>query len=134
MKEGHRVTIATHEEYADWIKSHGIGHRSAGGDPGALMKLSVENKVRVFILYVCIFSQTDNPCKMLSPQFFKESITFVSTSPKSSFFVCLNCILQFRPWLDQLLLDAWAACHDADVLCESPSAFAGVHIAEALGA
>ncbi|KAG6903130.1 hypothetical protein C0995_004677 [Termitomyces sp. Mi166 len=95
MKEGHRVTIVTHEEYREWILSFNIGHRTAGGDPGALMKLSVENK-------------------MFSPDFFKESLT------------------KFRPWLDQLLVDAWKACRDADVLLESPSAMAGVHIAEAL--
>jgi len=45
QKEGHRVTIVTHEEYKEWITGFGIGHRTAGGDPGALMKLSVENKV-----------------------------------------------------------------------------------------
>ena len=32
-----------------------------------------------------------------------------------------------------VLEDAWEACKDADVLLESPSAMAGVHIAEALG-
>lgn len=47
QKEGHRVTIVTHEEYKEWIEGFGIVHRQAGGDPGALMKLSVENKVRV---------------------------------------------------------------------------------------
>lgn len=31
-----------------------------------------------------------------------------------------------------VLLDSWAGCKDADVLLESPSAMAGVHIAEAL--
>jgi sterol 3beta-glucosyltransferase len=46
QKEGHRVTIVTHEEYKEWVTGFGIGHRTAGGDPGALMKLSVENKVR----------------------------------------------------------------------------------------
>ena len=45
-KEGHRVTIVTHAEYEEWILGFGIEHRTAGGDPGALMKLSVENKVR----------------------------------------------------------------------------------------
>ncbi|KAK0187892.1 glycosyltransferase family 1 protein [Armillaria mellea] len=95
MKEGHRVTIVTHEEYKAWIEGFGIEHRQAGGDPGALMKLSVENK-------------------MFSPEFFKESLA------------------HFRPWLDQLLLDSWESCQGADVLLESPSAMAGVHIAEAL--
>jgi sterol 3beta-glucosyltransferase len=46
QKEGHRVTIVTHEEYKKWVTGFGIDHRTAGGDPGALMKLSVENKVR----------------------------------------------------------------------------------------
>jgi sterol 3beta-glucosyltransferase len=55
MKEGHRVTIVTHEEYKAWIESWGVGHRRTGGDPAALMKLSVEHK-------------------MFSPQFFKESL------------------------------------------------------------
>ena len=59
LKEGHRVTIVTHEEYKPWVEHYGIQHRTAGGDPGLLMKLSVENK-------------------MFSPQFFKESILNVS--------------------------------------------------------
>ena len=45
QKEGHRVTIVTHEEYKEWVTDFGVEHRTAGGDPGALMKLSVENKV-----------------------------------------------------------------------------------------
>jgi sterol 3beta-glucosyltransferase len=34
--------------------------------------------------------------------------------------------------LTVVLVDSWEACKDADVLIESPSAMAGVHIAEAL--
>jgi sterol 3beta-glucosyltransferase len=49
MKEGHRVTIVTHGEYKGWIVGFGIGHRTAGGDPGALMKLSVDNKVLIIL-------------------------------------------------------------------------------------
>jgi sterol 3beta-glucosyltransferase len=94
-KEGHQVTIVTHEEYKEWVEGFGIEHRTAGGDPGALMKLSVEHK-------------------MFSPEFFKESLT------------------NFRQWLDELLVDAWEQCQGAEVLLESPSAMAGVHIAEAL--
>jgi sterol 3beta-glucosyltransferase len=45
QKEGHKVTIVTHEEYKKWVTDFGLEHRTAGGDPGALMKLSVENKV-----------------------------------------------------------------------------------------
>ncbi|ANB15176.1 Atg26p [Sugiyamaella lignohabitans] len=39
---------------------------------------------------------------------------------------------KFRDWIDELLLTAWKACQDTDVLIESPSAMAGIHIAEAL--
>ncbi len=53
QKEGHRVTIVTHEEYKEWVTGFGIDHRTAGGDPGALMKLSVENKVSSSIFIVC---------------------------------------------------------------------------------
>lgn len=52
--------------------------------------------------------------QMFSPGFFKESLG------------------SFRQWLDDLLLDSWNACKDADVLIESPSTMSGVHIAEAL--
>jgi sterol 3beta-glucosyltransferase len=38
-----------------------------------------------------------------------------------------------RGWLDGLLESAWHACQGSDLLIESPSAMAGVHIAEALG-
>ena len=40
---------------------------------------------------------------------------------------------KFRGWIDQLLTSAWKSCQDTDLLIESPSAMAGIHIAEALG-
>jgi len=51
---------------------------------------------------------------MFSPGFFKESLG------------------NFRSWLDDLLKDAWESCQGVDVLIESPSTMAGIHIAEAL--
>lgn len=39
---------------------------------------------------------------------------------------------KFRTWIDELLKSAWQACQDSDLLIESPSAMAGIHIAEAL--
>lgn len=92
-KEGHRVTIVTHEEYKEWVVGFGIEHRIAGGDPGALMKLSVENKVT----YQCPSRQTilTNNIQMFSPEFFKESLT------------------NFRPWLDQRM--------SADSLVSAPT-------------
>lgn len=40
--------------------------------------------------------------------------------------------VKFRGWIDELLISAWQACQDTDILIESPSAMAGIHIAEAL--
>ncbi|KAJ5773610.1 hypothetical protein N7457_008506 [Penicillium paradoxum] len=39
---------------------------------------------------------------------------------------------KFRGWIDDLLSSAWAGCQGSDLLIESPSAMAGIHIAEAL--
>ncbi|KAF5025145.1 hypothetical protein F66182_2785 [Fusarium sp. NRRL 66182] len=39
----------------------------------------------------------------------------------------------FRGWLDELLDSAYTACEGAELLIESPSAMAGIHIAEKLG-
>ncbi|KAL1959816.1 hypothetical protein VTO42DRAFT_961 [Malbranchea cinnamomea] len=40
---------------------------------------------------------------------------------------------KFRGWIDDLLTSAWKSCQESDILIESPSAMAGIHIAEALG-
>lgn len=41
-------------------------------------------------------------------------------------------IQKFRGWIDDLLKTSWEACQETDILIESPSAMAGIHIAEAL--
>jgi len=41
--EGHTVTIATHIEFEDWIRSHGINFAPIAGDPAQLMRLCVEH-------------------------------------------------------------------------------------------
>jgi sterol 3beta-glucosyltransferase len=45
MKDGHRVTIASHPEYRDWVESFGIGYREVGGDPQALMEINIKHKM-----------------------------------------------------------------------------------------
>ena len=40
---------------------------------------------------------------------------------------------KFRGWLDTLLTSSYEACKGSDLLIESPSAMAGIHVAEALG-
>ncbi len=39
---------------------------------------------------------------------------------------------KFKKWIDELLQSSWEACQDTDILIESPSAMAGIHIAEKL--
>ncbi|QIW95533.1 hypothetical protein AMS68_001051 [Peltaster fructicola] len=95
IAEGHRPKIATHLEFGDWVKSHGIDFTPVGGNPAELMRLCVE-------------------LGMFTPQFIYETNS------------------KFRGWLDDLLQTAWEACQGCDLLIESPSTMAGIHIAEAL--
>ena len=77
--EGHTATIITHKEYKDWVVGFGINHRTVGGDPAVLMKLSIEHSVS----FLCILLQCPTKCmliQMFSPQFFKESIGKVHSS------------------------------------------------------
>ena len=43
LAEGHKPRIATHAEFGDWIKGHGIDFEPIEGDPAVLMQLCVEN-------------------------------------------------------------------------------------------
>lgn len=57
QKDSHTCTIISHEEYREWVESNGIAFRAVGGDPGELMKLSVDNNKMLF-----------------SPQFYREAM------------------------------------------------------------
>ncbi|CAG8546394.1 14762_t:CDS:10 [Acaulospora morrowiae] len=48
IKQGHKVRIATHEEYKDWVESHGIEFGYVGGNPAELMRICVENGMFTF--------------------------------------------------------------------------------------
>ncbi|RKP17454.1 hypothetical protein ROZALSC1DRAFT_16365, partial [Rozella allomycis CSF55] len=41
-------------------------------------------------------------------------------------------VRKFRDWVDELLVSAWEACQGTDAIIESPTAMAGMHIAEKL--
>ncbi|KAJ7596717.1 glycosyltransferase family 1 protein [Mycena floridula] len=43
IADGHRVKIATHGEYQDWIEAYGIEFGCVGGDPAELMRICVDN-------------------------------------------------------------------------------------------
>ncbi|KAG5356177.1 Sterol 3-beta-glucosyltransferase [Yarrowia sp. B02] len=95
IEEGHRVRIATHAEFKDWIESYGIEFKEVAGDPSELMKIMVDHGV-------------------FSVSFLRDAAS------------------KFRGWINDLLASSWEACQGSDVLIESPSAMAGIHIAEAL--
>lgn len=61
-----------------------------------------------------LLMQLSTEHRMFSPGFFSESLG------------------KFKKWFDDLLMASWTACQGADVIIESPSTFAGVHVAEAL--
>lgn len=95
IEEGHRVRIATHSEFKDWIEGYGIEFKEVAGDPSELMKIMVDHGV-------------------FSVSFLRDAAS------------------KFRGWINELLASSWEACQGSDVLIESPSAMAGIHIAEAL--
>ncbi|EKG17790.1 hypothetical protein MPH_04969 [Macrophomina phaseolina MS6] len=95
IKEGHKAKIVSHEEFGDWVLSHGIDFAPVAGNPAELMQLCVETG-------------------MFTP-------TFLARAHST-----------FRGWLGELLETAWNACQGTELLIESPSTMAGVHIAEAL--
>ncbi|KAJ3786365.1 glycosyltransferase family 1 protein [Lentinula aff. detonsa] len=41
--DGHKVRIATHKEFKEWIEAHDIEYGYVGGDPAELMRICVEN-------------------------------------------------------------------------------------------
>ncbi|EAU92646.2 UDP-glucose:sterol glycosyltransferase [Coprinopsis cinerea okayama7 len=43
IADGHKVRIATHGEFQEWIESYGIEYGCVGGDPAELMRICVEN-------------------------------------------------------------------------------------------
>lgn len=95
MAHGHKVKIASHSEFREWVEGYGIEYAEIAGDPAELMKIMIQHG-------------------MFSVSFIRDASS------------------RFRSWIDDLLLTSWNACIGADVLIESPSAMAGIHIAEAL--
>ncbi|KAJ7124733.1 glycosyltransferase family 1 protein [Mycena crocata] len=43
MADGHKVRIATHGEFKEWIETYGIEFGFVGGDPAELMRICIEN-------------------------------------------------------------------------------------------
>ena len=95
LADGHKPKIATHAEFEEWVRKHGMDFAPIDGDPAELMRICVEHG-------------------MFTYSFLREASS------------------KFRGWIDGLLTTAWKACQGSDILIESPSTMAGIHIAEAL--
>ncbi|RLV90924.1 Sterol 3-beta-glucosyltransferase [Spathaspora sp. JA1] len=95
IREGHKVTIATHAEFGPWIKKYGLQFKEIAGDPGELMSFMVSHSAM--------------------------SVSFIRDAQA-----------KFGDWVSKLLTSSWEACQGSDILIESPSAMAGIHIAEGL--
>ncbi|QPG77239.1 hypothetical protein FOA43_004646 [Brettanomyces nanus] len=61
-----------------------------------------------------------------------ELMSLMVSHPSISYSFVRDAKSKFSSWIDELLQSSWKACQDTDVLIESPSSFAGIHIAEAL--
>ncbi|TLD35369.1 26S protease regulatory subunit [Venturia nashicola] len=48
MKDGHKVRIATHDEFKDWVEGHGVDFAPVAGDPAKLMRICVEHGMFTF--------------------------------------------------------------------------------------
>ncbi|KAH3680236.1 hypothetical protein WICMUC_000417 [Wickerhamomyces mucosus] len=96
IKQGHKVTIATHKEFGEWIIKSGLEFKEIAGNPTELMSLMV-------------------------------------THGSMNIGLIKEASAKFRDWIGELLYSSWDACQDTEILIESPSAMAGIHIAEALG-
>ena len=55
IKEGHNVTIITHEEFRPFVESHGINFVELAGNPAKLMSLMVEHEsMNIGLLRDCL--------------------------------------------------------------------------------
>lgn len=61
-----------------------------------------------------------------------ELMALMVTHPTINYSFIKEAKAKFRDWIDDLLQTSWKACQDSDVLIESPSSIAGIHIAEKL--
>lgn len=62
-----------------------------------------------------------------------ELMSFMVTHNAMSVSFLKEAQKRFKSWIAHLLTTSWEACQGSDILIESPSAMAGIHIAEALG-
>lgn len=128
MKQGHRVRIATHEDFRSFVTENKLEFYNIGGDPKELMSYMVRSKHPIMRIRVCDFRLIGVTDPGLMPGF--ESLTNGDIGRK-------------RKMLGEILCGCWDACTQsdpeesqpfvADAIISNPPAFAHVHCAEALG-
>lgn len=73
IADGHKPKIATHAEFGDWVRKHGIDFAPVEGDPAELMRICVDNgmftpsflleansKVSAVLSQMCIAANNDS--------------------------------------------------------------------------
>lgn len=61
-----------------------------------------------------------------------ELMSLMVSHPTINYSFIRDAKAKFRDWIDDLLNTSWKACQDPEILIESPSSIAGIHIAEKL--
>jgi hypothetical protein len=84
LAEGHRVRIATHAEYREWIDGHGIEFGCVGGDPAELMRICVENGMFTVAFLREGVTKVRAPCLVLSCARMKTAHSFAAGSTTCS--------------------------------------------------
>ena len=126
VEDGHRVRLASHETFRQFVTNSGLEFFNIGGNPQDLMSYMVKSK-RSLQLYESRLKQ-DHSDPGLVPGF--DSLTNGDIAKK-------------RKMLTEMIDGCWEACHApcplsgrtfaADAIISNPPTFAHVHCAEALG-
>jgi sterol 3beta-glucosyltransferase len=128
LRQGHRVRIATHEDFRSFVTENKLEFYNIGGDPKELMSYMVRSKHPVMGTWFYAFRLIGVTDPGLMPGF--ESLKNGDIGRK-------------RKMLGEILSGCWDACTQsdpkdsrpfvADAIISNPPAFAHIHCAEALG-
>lgn len=143
-RDRHRVRIASHGTFRDFVEGQGLDFFDIGGDPHELMSYMVKNPG--LIPGIASLTNGDIKKKRIVSQcntsrlFVNDVLADASGGKHSGVRVCKNKALTFY-W--QMMMGCWNSCHSpdqktgipfvADAMISNPPAFAHIHCAEALG-
>eukprot|EP00471_Norrisiella_sphaerica_P005175 CAMPEP_0184489806 /NCGR_PEP_ID=MMETSP0113_2-20130426/16406_1 /TAXON_ID=91329 /ORGANISM="Norrisiella sphaerica, Strain BC52" /LENGTH=901 /DNA_ID=CAMNT_0026873429 /DNA_START=319 /DNA_END=3024 /DNA_ORIENTATION=- len=114
-KAGHRVRLATHENFRDFVTKNGLEFYPIGGDPKELMAYMVKTKGQLM----------PGISQLMSPQYWKDTKGRLKM-------------------MEDIIMSSWDGANlpdekgdnkpfKADVIIANPPTYAHVHLAEAMG-